>query len=145
MEDIRNKINELANEGCYINKLAWVMAMSESDGLKSMLRDMTYDDFADIGIKDTVPDETDDIIELLFCLDKVGFLAECHHQEQRNIKFDKKGNFASCLISGSCCTVFYVYADSVEELIGSIMVENEKLSRKEIEAAKKHLMKNNSL
>lgn len=145
MEDIRNKINELANEGCYINKLAWIMAMSESDELKSMLRDMSYDDFSDIEVKAAIPDDAEDIIELLFNLDKVGFLAECHHQVQRNIKFDKEGNFASCLISGACCTVFYVYADSVEELIDSIIVENEKLSRKEIEAAKKHHMKNSSL
>lgn len=135
----------MANSGCYINKLAWVTAMSESDGLKNMLRDMSYDDFSDIGVKAAIPDDTEDIIELLFNLNKTGFLAECHHQEQRNIKFDKEGNFASCLISGACCAVFYVYAESMEELIDSIIVENEKLSRKEIESAKKQLVKNSSL
>lgn len=132
MESIKNKINELVNGGCYINKLAWITAMSESDELKRMLRDMSSDDFSDIGVKATIPDDADDILYLLFDLEKIGFLAECHHQNQRNIKFDKEGNFSSCMISAACCTVFYVYAESVEELIDSIIIENEKLSEQEI-------------
>ena len=140
MKDIKNKINELVDGGCYINKLAWITAMSESDELKRMLRDMSCDDFSDIGVKTTIPDDADDIIALLFDLGKIGFLAECHHQNQTNIKFDKEGKFSSCMISAACCTVFYVYAESVEELIDSIIVEDEKLSRTEIESAKKRLI-----
>lgn len=145
MENIKNKINELVNGGCYINKLAWITAMSESDELKGMLRDMSRDDFTDIGVKTLIPNEPDDILELLFDLGKIGFLAECYHQNQTNIKFDKEGNFSSCMISAACCTVFYVYAESVEKLIDSIAIENEKLSKEEIESAKKQLIRNSSI
>lgn len=140
MKDIKNKINELINAGCYINKLAWITAMSESDELKRMLRDMSCDDFSDIGIKAVIPDDVDDILYLLFDLGKIGFLAECHHQNQTNIKFDKEGKFSSCMISAACCTVFYVYAESVEELIDSIIIENEKLSEQEIQSARKQFV-----
>lgn len=141
MENIKNKINELVNGGCYINKLAWITAMSESDELKRMLRDMSSDDFSDIGVKATIPDNADDILYLLFDLGKIGFLAECHHQNQTNIKFDKEGEFSSCMISAACCTVFYVYAESVEELIDSIIIENGKLCKQEIESARKRFVK----
>lgn len=140
MKDIKNKINELVDGGCYINKLVWIMAMAESYELRDILQDMSNDDFSDIGIKSTIPDDVDEIITLLLDLDKIGFLAECHHQNKRDIKFDKEGNFSSCMFSNAMCTVFYVYAESVEELINSIIVEDEKLSRTEIESAKKRLI-----
>ena len=140
MKDIKNKINELVDGGCYINKLVWITAMAESYELRDILQDMSNDDFSDIGIKSTIPDDVDEIITLLLDLDKIGFLAECHHQNKRDIKFDKEGNFSSCIFSNAMCTVFYVYAESVEELIDSIIVEDEKLSRTEIESAKKRLI-----
>ena len=140
MKDIKNKINELVDGGCYINNLVWIYAMTESCELKYMLQNMSDDDFSDIGIKSTIPDDVDEIITLLLDLDKIGFLAECHHQNKRDIKFDKEGNFSSCMFSNAMCTVFYVYAESVEELIDSIIIENEKLSEQEIQSARKQFV-----
>lgn len=45
MKDIKNKINELVDGGCYINKLVWITAMAESYELRDILQDMSNDDF----------------------------------------------------------------------------------------------------
>ena len=138
---MKKKINDLANNGCFIENLVWIDVMIESDALEEILYNMRSNNYLSIinqSITDKIIEDEFDgkIVDLVLDWEIRGFIAECRHMIRKDIKFDEKGNFRSAMISAAYCQVFYVYAKTLEELIDLITVKNNEIDCEEVEQAK---------
>jgi hypothetical protein len=83
-------------------------------------------------IKDSIKDE--EFAHTLLQHDMTGFLAECRMPECSNFKFTEgKEKPTSWSVHGGICTIFYVYAESIGELVEKLKEESEKLFLKQLE------------
>ena len=83
-------------------------------------------------IKDSIKDE--EFAHTLLQHDMTGFLAECRMPECSNFRFTEgKEKPTSWSVHGGICTIFYVYAESIGELVEKLKEESEKLFLKQLE------------
>ena len=83
-------------------------------------------------IKDSIKDE--EFAHALLQHDMTGFLAECRMPECSNFRFTEgKEKPTSWSVHGGICTIFYVYAESIGELVEKLKEESEKLFLKQLE------------
>lgn len=83
-------------------------------------------------IKNSIKDE--EFANTLLQYDMTGFLAECRMPECSNFRFTEgKDKPTSWSVHGGICTIFYVYAESIGELVEKLKEESEKLFLKQLE------------
>lgn len=124
-----------------INNLFHIASMSGSREMEEFLSNMDFGDFHSF-----IPSLTkrryegyeDSLGELLFDYEKFGFLAECSFNIPRNFSFWEDGSFRSCYNSCSFYP-FYVYAESMDELLDKVMEENERMFNEEANKARKEM------
>ena len=73
---------------------------------------------------------------LLLRYDMTGFLAECRMPEHSDFRFDKEGDFSSCSIYNGICTVFWIYAESIGELVEKLEEKSEEFFLEAMEKSK---------
>ena len=121
-----------------VEGLAFIALMRESDIARDIVNDMDYGDLHMLIPSLTKEEYSDyyDILELLIDHDKLGFIAKCEFTIPKEFSFDKDGNFKSCY--NSCHTYpYYVYAESIDELVNKIMEKDKELFKREENAARK--------
>lgn len=112
------------SKGARINNLIWIAGIL--DGGESQLEDFFYN-LDKENWKEMLPDvaqnkyfdeylENQDYVQLLIDFKKFGFLAEVNFPECANFRFDEKGEVVSWSVHGGICSVWYFYAETLEEL-----------------------------
>lgn len=82
-------------------------------------------------IKDSIKDE--EFAHTLLQHDMTGFLAECRMPECSNFRFSEgKENPTSWSVHGGICTIFWIYAESISELVEKLIEESNKLFLKQL-------------
>lgn len=83
-------------------------------------------------IEDSIEEE--EFAHMLLQQDKTGFLAECRMPECSNFRFTEgREKPTSWSVHGGICSIFWVYAESIGELVEKIIDESEKLFIKQAE------------
>ena len=83
-------------------------------------------------IKDSIKDE--EFAHTLLRHDMTGFLAECRMPECSNFRFtDGKEKPTSWSVHAGICSVFWIYAESIGELVEKLTEESEKLFYQQLE------------
>lgn len=139
---LKQKGITLQDEGMTtINSLFHIASMSGSSEMESFLYNMDFGDFHSFMpslTKREYDSYGDSLSELLFDHDKFGFLAECDFNIPRNFSFREDGTFQSC--SNSCSFYpFYVYAESMDELLDKIIKKDENMFEQEVDKARKEM------
>lgn len=112
----------------------------------------TFEDFTELETKEIAKilgwndkKETLELIEseikdeclsgLLLRHDKTGFIAECHMPECSSFIFkgENKDIPSSWSVNGGICTVFWIYADSIGELVEKLQLESENIFKQQVE------------
>ena len=89
-------------------------------------------------IKDSIKDE--EFAHTLLQQDMTGFLAECRMPECSNFRFTEgKEKPTSWSVHGGICTIFYVYAESIGELVEKLEEKAEELYIESYEKEKSKL------
>lgn len=141
-QTLKEKGITLQDEGMTtINNLFHIASMSGSSEMDSFLGNMDFGDFHSF-IPSLTAREYDSyggsLGELLFDHDKFGFLAECSFNIPQKFSFREDGSFQSC--SNSCSFYpFYVYAESMDELLDKVLNEDGKIFDKETAKARKEM------
>jgi hypothetical protein len=73
---------------------------------------------------------------LLLRYDMTGFLSECRMPEHSAFTFNSDGEFSSCSVHNGICTVFWIYAESIGELVEKLEEKAEELFLEAIEKSK---------
>jgi len=73
---------------------------------------------------------------LLLRYDMTGFLAECRMPEHSDFRFDKEGNFSSCSVHNGICKVFWIYAESIGELVEKLEEKADEFFLEAVEKSK---------
>lgn len=142
MKTLKEKGITLQNEGMTtINSLFHIASMGGSSEMDSFLENMDFGDFHSF-MPSLTKREYDSyegsLDELLFDHDKFGFLAECSFNIPQKFSFREDGSFQSC--SNSCSFYpFYVYAESMDELLDKVIEEDERMFEKEANKARKEM------
>lgn len=142
MKTLKEKGITLQDEGMTtINRLFHIASMSGSSEMDSFLEDMDFEDYRSF-MPSLTKREYDSyegsLDELLFDYYKFGFLAECSFNIPQKFSFREDGSFQSC--SSSCSFYpFYVYAESMDELLDKVIEEDERMFEKEINKARKEM------
>ena len=134
MKKLNAKAELLRGDGCHIEELFWISPMVDSSRLEGFLEDMDEEDLRDI--LPGLDIEEGDIADQLDALGITGIIAECRHHVKRNICFDKDGNYRSSFRSLGVTMSFYIYAETLEELIDLAIATETKFNDEEIEDAK---------
>ena len=145
MNELTKKGHTLQNESMTsIDKLFHVASMPEHGGFEDMLDEMEFWDFHEF-----IPSLTynqykeygSEKVELLHDYEKVGFFAKCDFNVPQNFSFGEDGRFRSC--SNSCYFYpFYIYAESMEELLNKIMLRVMEMFENEANKARKDSVSN---
>lgn len=139
---LKEKGITLQNEGMTtINNLFHIASMSESSEMDEFLSNMDFGDFHSF-MPSLTKREYDSyggsLGELLFDHDKFGFLAECSFNIPQKFYFREDGTFRAC--SNSCSFYpFYIYAESMDELLDRVIEEDERMFEKEANKARKEM------
>ena len=142
MKTLKEKGITLQNEGMTtINSLFHIASMSGSSEMNRFLEDMDFEDYHSF-MPSLTKREYDSyegsLDELLFDYDKFGFLAECSFNIPQKFSFREDGSFQSC--SNSCSYYpFYVYAESMDELLDKAVEEDERMFEEETNKARKEM------
>lgn len=123
-----------------IESLIHIASMSGSRGAMDVVDDMDFGDFHSIipSVTKEEYDGYDDKVEILTDYDRWGFIAECAFNVPQKFSFREDGSFQSCSNS-SMYYPFYMYADSMEELLDKIIKKDKKMFEKEENKARKEL------
>lgn len=137
---LKRKGITLQDEGMTtINRLFHIASMSESGEMDIFLGNMDFGDFHSFMpslTKREYDSYGESLTELLFDHDKFGFLAECSFNVPQKFSFREDGSFQSC--SNSCSYYpYYVYAESIDELLDKIINEDREMFDKETDKARK--------
>lgn len=142
MNTLKEKGIALQDEGMTtINSLFHIASMSGSSEMDSFLENMDFGDFHSF-MPSLTKREYDSyegsLSELLFDHDKFGFLAECSFNIPQKFSFREDGSFQSC--SNSCSFYpFYIYAESMDELLDKVIEEDVRMFEKEANKARKEM------
>ena len=86
-------------------------------------------------IESEIKDEA--LAGLLLRYDVTGFLAECRMPESSNFRFEEgKQRPCSWSVHHGCCTVFWIYAESIGELVEKLEEKSEEFFLEAIEKSK---------
>lgn len=86
-------------------------------------------------IKSEIKDECFDVLLLKYNV--TGFIAECRMPECSNFRFkEDQKEPSSWNVNGSICRIFWIYADSIGELVEKLIIESDKIFHEEIEKYK---------
>lgn len=91
-------------------------------------------------IEEEIEGET--FVQFLYNHDCTGFIAECYFPEHSNFRFKEDGRFSSCSVHSGINTVFWVYAESIGELIEKICLRSQELFNEQMEDFKKQKIEN---
>ena len=142
MKTLKEKGITLQDEGMTtINSLFHIASMGGNSEMDSFLENMDFGDFHSFMpslTKREYDSYGDSLSELLFDYDKFGFLAECSFNIPQEFSFREDGTFKSC--SNSCSFYpFYIYAESMGELLDRVIEEDERMFEKEVNKARKEM------
>lgn len=83
-----------------------------------------------------------DFIQFMYDNDCTGFIAECYFPVHTNFSFKENGSFSSCRVHYGISTSFWVYAESIGELVDKICDKSEKLFNEQMEISRKKQIEN---
>lgn len=129
----------------YIHKLGFIAAELVVDSPTKV-----FEDFFELEPKDICEvlgwrkdKEIFDLIEneikeesftlFLYQHDCTGFIAKCYFPEHSNFRFNEDGSFSSCSVHGGILQEFWVYAESIGELIDKICEKADQLFEEQME------------
>jgi hypothetical protein len=116
----------IANEVCR-GRTSEAMEEFESLELSEICKVLGWRDEKDLHDIMTTELEEGGLSSMLLRNDVTGFIAECHMPECDNFRFQKgKTRPTSWSVHGGICDVFWIYADSIGELVDKLEKETEK-------------------
>ena len=135
--------------GVSINQLGFIAAELCNELVSDVFEDFFQLEFEEIAtilgwkkeqkvykwIEEAIEEET--FVQFMYEHDCTGFIAKCYFPEHSNFRFKENGSFASCSVHSGINTVFWVYAESIGELIEKICEESEKHFNEQMEISKK--------
>lgn len=141
-KDVLEFLEEDAN-GTNVSQLFHFGLQSENHDLYSLLENLTIDDFRDMmgdkcdfkSLQEYI--DNGETYQYFIDNDMWGFFAEIHIPKHRDFYFYPDGEFSSCYSNSSVCTVTYVYAETMDELLSKIKIEAEKQFKIEMNRSKK--------
>lgn len=118
--------------GAKIDKLFWIAGSLDSSDLRELLEDMTDNDlkkcFPEIYESEYYKEyrKNDELRQALVDFRKFGLLAELHIPKADNFRY-KDGKPVSWSVHGGICSIEYVYAEDLENLMNEIEKVSEKV------------------
>lgn len=113
----------------YIKQMYWIAGSMENGDFVEFISEMPQKELQKLFPKalneDVFIDDLDTRIEFLINYNKFGFIAEIHHPEHHDFRFDEKGEVKSSSINMGSCRISYAYAETTDELLTAILLNSE--------------------